>query len=479
MKMTKHAHHSLLLQNMIFYLLLAAIVGLLAFFSREFRIQADWTQGQRNSLTASTQQLLESIEQPLKFVAYVPDEQALHAQLERLVNKYRKVKADTQLEFVNPDLDPARAKADGVDYAGQLAIHLGSRSEVVDSVSEQVIANALLRLSRTGDHLIVFLEGHGERDPLSDTSNGLSRLREILERSGFAVQPHSLVRTQSIPDNARFLVIASPQREVLPGEVDVILDYIRQGGNLLWLADPGGLQGLQDLADLLGIRVHEGTVLDANEQLHALLGITHPAVVPVVDYGRSVLGEKLTGSQSLFPFATMVERHPRARPTLGALAWNTDEFLMTLPNSWMETSPIDGSVTYEEEAGDQLGPVPIGLTLTRLLEKPQDSLGSAANDFSIASSTDERQQRIVVIGDSDFLLNSFIGKGVNLTLGSNIFNWLASDDQLLHIPVVTAPDTNFHMNETLGVVLALFFLFVLPLGLVLAGVIIWLRRRRR
>jgi hypothetical protein len=192
----------------------------------------------------------------------------------------------------------------------------------------------------------------------------------------------------------------------------------------------------------------------------------------VVDYGKSGIAEKLTGSQSLFPFATMVEPNPVKEQT--SLVWQQDELLNTLPNSWLETDKVDGAVTYEEEKGDVLGPISIGFTLTRLLDQPENTQGSTS-----ANPKQERQQRVVVIGDSDFLINSFIGKGVNLDLATNIFNWLSADDNLLNIQVNNAPDTNFAMGDTSSLVLASFFLIVLPLTLLLLGTMIWLRRRRR
>ena len=85
----------------------------------------------------------------------------------------------------------------------------------------------------------------------------------------------------------------------------------------------------------------------------------------------------------------------------------------------------------------------------------------------------------MVIGDSDFMLNSFISLGANLDLASNAFNWLSADDNLLEVPVIRAADTTLDMSETAGFVLGTFFLFVLPIGLLLAGVWIWWRRRRR
>ncbi len=469
MKMSKKAHRWIGVQNAVFYALFVVVIGLLGYIGYQFKLEADWTFGNRNSLSQPTQALLKTLDKPLKFIAYIPDNPGLKDTLSKIVNKYQRVKADTTLEFVNPDLDPVRAKQDGIDSAGQLAIHLGDKSEVVSETGEDIIANAIQRMSRGGERLTVFLEGHGERNPLSSESKGMSQLATALQRNGFTVQPHNLIRTQSIPQNAAFVVIASPQQDLLPGEVDVLKRYVEQGGNLLWLQDPGGLHGLQGLEELLGVQVYDGTIIDANEALQMLLGINHPAVVPVVDYGRSEIVQKLDGVQTLFPFATMVSRDPLAGDKEGALVWQADEFLNTLPTSWLETSgTLEGAVKFDEGSGDQAGPLPIGIALTRTLDGDESKPDSKS-----------RQQRVVVVGDSDFMLNSFVGHGANLDLATNIFNWLSADDKLLEVPLNRAPDTQMDMSETTGFVLGSFFLFILPIGLLLAGVIIWWRRRKR
>ncbi|PIE01285.1 MAG: ABC transporter [Thiothrix nivea] len=477
MKMTRALHQRIRVQNVLFYGLLFAALGVLAFLSREYVYRADWTYGQRNSLSEASQLLLADIDQPLKFIAYVPDDAALQEKLRRLFRKYQRIKPEIEVEFVNPDLDPVRAKADGIQYAGQILLRLGERTEIIESTREQVIANALQRMTRGGERLVVFLEGHGERDPLAEHSAGMSQLSASLRRSGFLVQPHHLVRSQSLPDNARFLVIAAPQRDLLEGEVDLLLRYVEEGGHLLWLQDPGDTESLAPLAELLGIRFGEGTIVDANEQLHEMLGIDHPAVVPVVDYGHSPLGRQLTGSQSLFPFATTIRRLPDLAEQ--GIQWQVDEFLHTLPNSWLETAPIDGEIAYAEEDGDALGPLVIGVALSRLLNHPEDESVAETESTKIVDADKENQQRVVVVGDSDFLLNGNLGRGVNLDLAGNIFNWLAADDNLLNIRRISAPDLRLEMDQRLAVGLAAFFLLVLPLGLILSGSWIWFRRRRR
>lgn len=468
MKMTKTAHWRLGLNSGIFYLTLLAIIGGIGFLSTMFSYQFDWTYGNRNSLNPSTQQLLNNLKEPLEFVAYLPTDNELATRIEKVVSKYQRIKPDIKFTVLNPDLAPKQAAEDGVQYSGQLVLKLGQapnqRKELLESSNEADIVSALIRMTRQTERIVIFIEGHGERQPLWTESNGLSRLSEILEKSGFKIQPHNLLRTQSIPMNASLVVLAAPQTALLAAEVKLLEDYVQQGGNLLWLQDPSELKGLSSLADLLNIQIHSGTVVDANERLQAMLGIKHPAVVPVIDYDpRSKLTQNLK-IQTLFPFATMVSRNSNSGVN-SQLVWQAEEFLQTLPQSWLEVDPLQAKVVYDDTKGDLIGPITIGLSLIRTIEPN-------------ATASESKQQRIVIIGDSDFITNGFIGESGNLDLAIQIFNWLSRDDSLVGIKINPAPDLTFSLDQRVSISLALFFLIGLPLLLVGIGTWIWLKRRR-
>lgn len=89
------------------------------------------------------------------------------------------------------------------------------------------------------------------------------------------------------------------------------------------------------------------------------------------------------------------------------------------------------------------------------------------------------QQRIVVIGDGDFLSNAFLGNGGNLDLGLNIIQWLSRSDALINIPSKTAPDRKLELSPIASGAIAVGFLFVLPIVLIGTGAIVWFKRRRR
>ncbi len=452
--MNKKARYTLRLQNIIFYLLFFVTIGLLAWIGKTYHKSYDLTQNQQNTLHPATQKLLKKLKAPLKLIAYVPDDATVHSALKKLVNKYQAIKADIELEFVNPDLNPERAKADGIQFSGQVLLKLGDKTEAISSVEEQVIVNALQRLSRQKPRLVIFIEGHGERSPFDEKSSGLSLLKDALAKKGFKFQPHNLLRTQSIPEDTSFIVIAAPAKDYLEGEVKIIQDYVKNGGNLLWLNEPGGIFGLDNLEQQLGLEIREGTLIDANQALQKMLGIKHPAVIAIIDYGESPLTKDLT-AHTLFPFATAIIRDESQENS----PWKYQPLLTTLPTSWLETGEIQGNVKYDDET-DRPGPLDIAQALTRKNQKSN------------------KQQRILVAGDSNFMLNSFIGQGSNLELSSNLFNWLSNDDKLLSIKAVTAPDTTLELPGWALYGSALYFLLALPIGLILIGTIRWIKRRK-
>ena len=486
MKMTKWAHIKIGFLDGLFYVLFVVILGMLGYLAQKHQYQADWTFGNRNTLTETTQQLLKTLDQPLSFVAYVPDDSVMHSEIKKRIAKYQQFKPDTTLELVNPELDPARAKRDGIDYQGQVLVRLGERHEVVESLAEQALVSVLQRLSRGADRLVVFLEGHEERQPFASQSTGMSQLTNVLKKGGFIIQPHNLVRTQDLPQNTSLLVIASPQKDLLDGEVEIIKKYIEQGGNLLWLHEPGSLHGLGAIEETLGLIIDDGTLVDANEQLRAVLGIQHPAVIPVVDYNGAEISKDMQ-LQTLFPFATAINRDEEAETD-----WVYEDFILSLPSSWLEVDELEGNVRFDSESGDKPGPLPIGVSMTRMVkpdqqdkeeknpEKEQSPEQNSEQKWEPKlDQTGELQQRIVVVGDSDFMLNAFVGHVGNMDLSTAIFNWLSVDDNLIAVKVTGAPDTRLNLKPVWLYSLGLFFLIVLPLLLVLTGVLIWYRRKKR
>ena len=130
-----------------------------------------------------------------------------------------------------------------------------------------------------------------------------------------------------------------------------------------------------------------------------------------------------------------------------------------MDSSWSETAGFALDVEYNQDKGDQAGPHNLGIALQRSIE--------------------QHQQRIIIIGDSDFLANTYLGAGANLLLGINILNWLSENDSLINIASRPANDLQLTIGDTGILIIGLGFLVVLPLGLLGSGLFIWFKRRNR
>jgi ABC-type uncharacterized transport system involved in gliding motility auxiliary subunit len=453
MKVTRRSRLLLRLQALLFTVLFISIIAMLAWLSTRYVYQADWTAGARNTISADTRKLLNSMDQPVIISAFVRDEGLVRDQIRDLVGSYQRFKDDITLEFVNPDSQPTRVRELGIASGGEIVIRYQDRSENIQTLSEQQLSNALLRLTRKQQRWVVFLSGHGERPPGGDTNYGLGAFTQELERKGLQVQTVNLAESL-IPSNTNLLVIAGPRVELLPGEVEKLQRYIEQGGNLLWLAEPGSLQGLQPLAEQLDIELLPGVVVDAGSEM---FGIDNPAFVVVTGYPRHDITSEMT-AVSVYPEAAALDINDNGN-------WEVLPLLTTLERAWTELDELVGEIQFDSDTDERAGPLDIGVVLTRA--RTDDN----GDELPV--------QRIIVIGDGDFLSNTYLGNGGNLNLGLNMVQWLSHDDAVLDIQIKTAPDTSLVLGKVAQAVIGLGFLIGLPLLLLLIGIVVWLLRRRR
>lgn len=473
MKISRKLHTEIRLQNLAFSLLFLAIVGLLAWLSTRYATQFDWTAGGRHTLSEASRKVLDLLEGPVKITAYARENRQLREQIDDQIGRFTREKKSISLQFVNPDTQPDKVRELGITTDGELFVEYQGRSEKLPQASETALTNALQRLALAKEQHIAVLEGHGERSIVGRANHDLSQFSEELGRKGITLTALNLAVTPDIPDNTSVLVIAGPKTNLLPGEVALIQGYVNRGRNLLWLADPGELHGLTPLAEQLGLKFLPGVVVDASTQL---FGISDPTFALVADYPPHPVTAQFQ-NVTMFPAAVALEQ---AQPGQGP--FEAEPILSTLARSWTETGKIEGKIQFDAGKGERQGPLSIGLALSRPAPKPETGKADKPDDKAKPSeekAEPQPMQRIVVIGDGDFLTNAFLGEGGNLELGLNLVHWLAQNDKFISIPPRTAPDSALNLPQaTLGLI-AVGFLVVLPLALVGAGAYVWFQRRRR
>lgn len=460
---SKSSRFRLQVQKRVFTILLFSIVGLLAWLSLQNSVQYDWSANQRNSVSQQSIDVLRTMAGDITVSVYVQDNEMTREAITEILQRYQREKNDFTFKLINPDLDIAQAQDDGIKQFGQIVIRYNNKKEIISSLSERTISSALLRLSRNETRNIVFLTGHDERNPSEGNNHGYSKLNKQLQSDGFKIKQIHLLKNQ-IPADTSTLIIAGVANTLLAGEVKTIQEYITNGGNLLWLADPGELYGLDALADNFGLHFNHGIVVDNNIDLRKTLQIEHPAIIPVLEYYEHKITQGIKYN-TLFPTSRGINVKP---PIYEDSPWISTVLFSSFEQSWTETNwtksnGLGTTIVFNSNDGDIAGPI----TLAIALEKER----------SVDDNTANASQRIVVVGDSDFLANSYIGAGANMALGLNMLNWLSGDNALLSIPPNGAPDTRLLLNDFEMALIGMGFLIAIPLFLLITGLAIWLKRR--
>ncbi len=448
MRYTPKPRTRMLLQNGVFVLLLIALAALVAFFAREYRTEYDLTQNARNTISPQTRDVLGKLSGPVKITVFATRQDVrgdARKQVQDFLAPYQRIRPDIAVTFVDPREEPKLAQAAGIRVNGESVIEYNQKSEHLTEYNEQSLINSLMRLARSGDRLVMVLEGHGERRLSGTANHDLGEFGKQLAAKGFKTNSLNLAVAQDVPANASMLVIASPQVDLQPAEVQKIKQYVQKGGNLLWLIDPEPLRGLQPVSELLGLVLGPGTVVDPDAaRLNA-----SPTVAIAASYGRHAITDNFR-LNTVFPLARQIG------VTEGG-DWRITRLVEVAPRGWLEMGKLDATIAFDK-ARDVPGPVNIAAALERTIK--------------------ERAQRVVVVGNGNFLANTFVGNGGNLDLGINMINWLAGDDALIAIQPRPSLDSGLELGRGAQYLILFGFLIFLPLAFVSMGVMIWWRRRK-
>lgn len=440
----------LLIQNGLFVLLLLLLVGLLGYLGREYNVQWDISQNGRNTLNQASAEILQKMDGPVTVTVYVTDQDARLGDIRNIISEflrlYQRIKPDFTFTFIDPTEHPKVTQEAGIKVNGEMVVTFNGRSEHLTIVNEQVFTNLLIRLVRSGEKLVMGLSGHGERRLDGRANHDLGEFGKQLSMKGFKTDSLNLAIAQDVPTNASVLIIASPQVNLLKGEVDKILAYVARGGNLLWLIDQESLRGLQPLAEKLSLTLTPGVVVDPqSQQLKAPITFALGA-----NYGQHPITRNFNNI-TIFPFARQISLNESKE-------WNSVSLVEVAQNGWVETGKLESDVTFDEMY-DVAGPISIAAALRRTLQ--------------------DREQHVVVIGSGHFLANSYLGNGSNLDFGINLINWLVEDENLITIQPRATLDSNLTMSKSALTVIVSVFLIILPLFFLVCGITVWWQRRRR
>lgn len=436
-----------------------AILVLINILVARSNVRWDLTATQEFSLAPETIAIIEQLKQPVKVIGFFDQstQQEARGELERRLEEYTSRSNLISYEFIDPDVDPITARQYDA-AAGTVVFVSEGRHQPTMGTDEQALTRTLVRVTQATPPTVYFLTGHDERSVEDQSSAiGYGLLGRILEEDGFVIEPLNLVISGTIPLENSALVIADPQTELQEQEQTAIATYLASGGRLMLLGnppiDPNVPPLLPEVLAAAGLEWNNDLLVDQ------LSVSQEPLIAAVIDYPFSPITSGLT-EPSIFPTVRTITQTATITGTTATPLLRSSENIQIV---------TDFTGALQDNLIDVPGPRTFGYTV----EGPIQVAGTATDASAPISA------RMVVIGDADFASNNFIlATSATRDLARNAVGWLMTQEEEVTLPPRIDPvDRSLLLTGPQGSLVFLGTTVLLPLLVIVAGVVVWWRRR--
>jgi len=375
-----------------------------------------------------------------------------------------------------------------VVYSGIVLQYL-DRQEVLPQVSqietlEYDLTTKVSKLVTQKQKSVAFLSV----DPTRDLQNYYSILSQTLSQTATfrVVQPGEPIGEASV-------LIVAGTKGFTAQALRPVDDYLMRGGKILFAVDgvfvdiasaqavatAAGENDLLKALETWGVKVDQGIVHDAYNnlvQFQGSQGVTlrrYPQWPQILAQNTSLTNpvtSRFSGLSLMWPSPLTDLKMPGI--TVEPLAWTSEK-------SWL----VSDNLTIDVEQASRSSMMPEVKFQKQVVAMALiGTFSSAFPNGGLSPNT-----RMVVVGSSNFLtdLMQITGKTDNVVFAENTVDWLAQDEGLLSIKTRVYRDKSLTMLQdtqvrtTAAFALSFVNLFLIPVVVVIAAVVRFLRRRSR
>ena len=329
---------------------------------------------------------------------------------------------------------------------------------------EMHVAAAFKRLTEAEIPKVLYTSGNYERNIYKEGEREFNlhsiakSARSALINVGFDLDSINL-DTQDIPANTSTLVVADPKSTFSEVKLQKLRNYIDRGGNMMILGEPGKQEMLNPLLSSLKLQLADGTLvqLSNNEMPHMVTPYTTLANAALADETNLIILRKSNGKdtvKNITPGATEVLMKDSSDFTIQTM-------LTTIPGRVYRKI---GKLVVDSAA-------PIFNAAEGDLKKE-----SFPVYIALSRKINNREQRIIVGGDADFMST---GRGGGGAVSRSYFSWMDYNRFPIytHRPVPT--DVYFKLSVTGAKTQRIVYVWILPALMLAIGIIVLIRRKRK
>ncbi len=437
-------------------------------------IRKDLTEDRRFSLSQQTEQVIRGLDKEVTIVAFTDpgstlQQQMQHEELMSRLREYNMLSPKLEVTTYDPRLDGDKVKEYDVMSVPTLIVKSGEREEKVLGGSEEQLTSTILAVTTGKKTKVYFLQGHGERSPEEPGPRGMGSFKANLENQQYEVETLELYTEEEpkVPGDCAVLVIAGPTEPIGEKEMQALIDYQNQNGNLLVMLEPSG----PDLSELLspyGIKPYDGMVVDPQRGYFRAAYI--PTATNFADHPTTRGLEQFQTALATARGLEIVDTSQQDPMTPGMPPMqNAVTLFETSGAAWVETTPDEG---MSQDPDEPSGRIALAAAVDTASTPPQ-------MPGMPEPPQQEEGMRMVVVGDGDLVTEEILNLGPtgNLYFAINSVNWLAANEKLISIPPREDTPRYVTMNSTQQKLVWVITVAVVPLLIAIAGFTVWYRRR--
>ena len=299
---------------------------------------------------------------------------------------------------------------------------------------------------------VYLLTGHGEA-VLSDSFSS------ALSQENFDMTELNLLTVEAIPDDCDALLINTPTNDITAAEKEMILSYLQAGGDMMLITNYSetSLPNFDTLMAEYGVSTVDGVIFEG-DTMHCLYGY---ATYLLPDMNSHTITDPILAGGTSTVLAPVAEGIVINEDYLDTLTFT--KLLVTSDSAFSRVDTSDMS-NVEKMEGDIDGPFAVAIAITDTIDKEND-VSSNIVWFSTGLMFDDTVNEMV--------------SGTNMDVFLNSFGWMCDYESSITIHAKSLNEDYITVPKIAATIWSIVLVGVLPLVCLLAGLFVWIRRKRK
>lgn len=350
-------------------------------------------------------------------------------------------------------------------YGSDLAVLRSYGQYVEGSNAEQAFTSALMTVTDPNPVYVTFLTGRDEVPDVYSQQGGspFQYFKTLLIANGYNVNEINITK-EDIPENTNVVVIPAPTTDYLENEIAKISDYMNNGGALghqmIYVASYSqkDTPNLDEFLAEYGLEIGDGAICESFQDNY----VNYQFITTITDiegqYKQDIVkSDLMLTSQYSRPVNTLFDKEKTV---------TTEKYLLSSPNAF--TAKLGYNESYE--------PVPV-----EKYEEGQQCYCAVSTKTNYEDDGSSTSSNLICVGSEYLLQNNALAAEQfdNAEYFFSVLNGITHKTDGIFIQPKTIKSTVYNINQKTKQILKWTFSFIIPVAVLIAGLVVWLRRKNK